>query len=66
MTAVINNITGKSCLDLLIFSKKENSSGILGISFLLINDQIITYDMKISAIIIPGIIPAINNFAMDS
>ena len=66
ITAKINSITGKSCLDLLIFSKNEYSSRIFGISFLLIKDQIITYDMNIRAIIIPGIIPAINNFAIDS
>ena len=66
ITAEISNITGKSCFDLFIFSKKEYSSRIFGISFLLIKDQIITYDINISAIIIPGIIPAMNNFAMDS
>ena len=66
MTEEISKITGKSCFDLLIFSKNEYSSIIFGISFLLINDQIITYDIKIKAIIIPGIIPAMNNFAMDS
>ena len=66
MTAEIKNITGKSCLDLFIFSKIEYSSIILGICFLLIKDQKITYDIKIRAIIIPGKIPAINNFAMDS
>ena len=66
ITAEINNITGKSCLDLLIFSKKECSSRIFGMSFLLIKDQMITYDIKINAIMIPGTIPAINNFAIDS
>ena len=66
ITANISNITGKSCFDLFIFSIIEKFSEIFGISFLLINDQIITYDINISAIIIPGIIPAINNFAIDS
>ena len=62
----INKITGKSCFDFLTFSRNEYSSSIFGISFLFIKDQIITYDINIKAIIIPGIIPAINNFAIDS
>ena len=42
ITAEIKSITGKSCFDLFNFSKNEYSSRIFGISFLLINDQIIT------------------------
>ena len=66
ITPNINNITGISCLDLLTFSKKEKFSKDSGIIFLLISDQTITYNINIIAIIMPGIIPAINSFAMDS
>ena len=52
-------------MDLLLFLKMNIPQGFLAF-FLFINDQIITYDINIKAIIIPGIIPAINNFAIDS
>ena len=45
---------------------QEKFSKVSGIIFLLIKDQTITYSINIIAIIMPGIIPAINNFAMDS
>ena len=66
MTAKIKIITGNSFLDLFNFSIKVKFSNDFGIIFLFIEDQIITYSMNIIAIIIPGKIPAINSFAMDS
>ena len=66
ITLRINIITGNNCLDLFIFSINEYVSSDIGIFFLLIIDYIITYDIKISAIIIPGIIPAIKSLAIDS
>ncbi len=66
ITEAINNITGKSCFDLLIFSEKEKICRLFGIKLLFKIDQITTYDMNINAIIIPGNIPAINNFAIES
>ena len=50
----------------ILSSQGEYCINIAIISFLFIKDQIITYDINIKAIMIPGIIPAINNFAIDS
>ena len=66
ITLRINIITGNNCFECFIFSINEYVSSDIGIFFLLIIDHITTYDIKISAIIIPGIIPAIKSLAIDS